>query len=59
MASIGPGHYVVVVLHVGGSKVSSIKVVLQREPRTSKTRLLVGLILPNEEHVDVVVRELL
>jgi hypothetical protein len=37
MASVGPGHSVVAVLHVGGSKASDIKLVLQREPCTSKT----------------------
>jgi hypothetical protein len=37
MASIGPRNYVVVVLHVGGSKAHGIKLVLQREPRTRKT----------------------
>jgi 8-oxo-dGTP pyrophosphatase MutT (NUDIX family) len=59
MASIGLGHYVVVVLHVGGSKASYIKLVLQREPRIGKAWFHAGSILPNEEHVDVVVRELL
>ena len=37
MAFVGPGHYVVVVLHVGGSKAYDIKFVLEREPRTGKT----------------------
>jgi hypothetical protein len=37
MASIGHGHYVVVVLNVGRSKVYDIKLVLKREPRTCKT----------------------
>jgi 8-oxo-dGTP pyrophosphatase MutT (NUDIX family) len=59
MASAGPYHYAVVALHVGGSKASDIKLVLQREPRTSITFFLGGSILPNEEHVDVVVRDLL
>jgi 8-oxo-dGTP pyrophosphatase MutT (NUDIX family) len=59
MASVGPGHYVVVVLHAGISKASYIKLVLQREPRIGKAWFPPGLILPNEEHVDVVVRELL
>jgi 8-oxo-dGTP pyrophosphatase MutT (NUDIX family) len=58
MASVEHGHYVVVVLHVGGSKASDIKLVLQREPRNGKTLFPVGSILPNEEHVDVDVREL-
>jgi ADP-ribose pyrophosphatase YjhB (NUDIX family) len=48
----------VVVLHVGGSKASDIKLVLHRELRNGKTRFPGGSILPNEEHVDVVVREL-
>jgi hypothetical protein len=47
MASIGHGQYVVVVLYVGGSKAPDIKLVLQREPRTSKTWFLAGSILPN------------
>jgi 8-oxo-dGTP pyrophosphatase MutT (NUDIX family) len=59
MASAGPGHYAVVALHVGGSKASDIKLVFQPKPRTRKTLFLAGSILPNEEHVDVVVRELL
>jgi 8-oxo-dGTP pyrophosphatase MutT (NUDIX family) len=59
MASVGPCHYVVVVLHVGGSKASDIKLVLQLEPRYGKTWFLAGSILPNEEHVDADVRELL
>jgi 8-oxo-dGTP pyrophosphatase MutT (NUDIX family) len=58
MASLGPGHYVVAVLLVSVSKVSDIKFVLQTEPRFGKTWLPAGSILPNEEHVDVVVREL-
>jgi hypothetical protein len=32
-----PGHYVVVVLRVRGTKLSDVKLVLQREPRTGKT----------------------
>jgi hypothetical protein len=59
MAFVGPGHYVVVVLHVGGSKASDIKLVLHREPRNDKTWFLAGSILRNEEHVDAVVCELL
>jgi 8-oxo-dGTP pyrophosphatase MutT (NUDIX family) len=58
MACVGPGNYVVVVLHVGGCKASDTKLVLKREPRTCKTWFLAGSILPNEEHV-VAVRELL
>jgi 8-oxo-dGTP pyrophosphatase MutT (NUDIX family) len=37
---------------------SDIKLVLQREHRTCKTWFPSGSIVPNEEHVDVVVREL-
>jgi hypothetical protein len=37
MASVGLGHYVVVVLHVGGSNASDIQHVLQREPRIGTT----------------------
>jgi hypothetical protein len=59
MAYVGYGYYVVVVLHIGGSKASDIKLVLQREPRTGKTWLFACSILPNEEHVNVVVLELL
>jgi hypothetical protein len=36
MASVGHGRSVVVVLHVGGTKLSDIKLVLQREPRSGK-----------------------
>ena len=32
MAPLGPGYYVVVTLHVGGSKASYIKLVLKCEP---------------------------
>jgi 8-oxo-dGTP pyrophosphatase MutT (NUDIX family) len=59
LASVGHGHYVVVVLHVGGSKASDIKLVLQRETRNGKTWFLAGSIMHDEELVDVVVRELL
>jgi ADP-ribose pyrophosphatase YjhB (NUDIX family) len=58
MASIGYGHYVVVVLRFGGSIASNIKFVLHREPRTCEIWFLVGSVFPNEEHVDAVVREL-
>jgi hypothetical protein len=37
MAFVGHGDYLVAVLHVGGSKASHIKLVLQREPRSGKT----------------------
>jgi 8-oxo-dGTP pyrophosphatase MutT (NUDIX family) len=60
MTSTGLGHYVVVVLRVGESKASDINLVLQRGPRTAgKTQFPTCSILPNEEHVDVDVRELL
>jgi 8-oxo-dGTP pyrophosphatase MutT (NUDIX family) len=58
MASVGHGHYVVLVIHVGGTKLSDVKLVLQREPRTGKTWFPAGSILPNEEHVDAAVREI-
>jgi 8-oxo-dGTP pyrophosphatase MutT (NUDIX family) len=58
MASVGPGRYVVVALHVGGTKRSDVKLVLQREPRTGKTWFPAGSITANEEHVDPTVREL-
>jgi hypothetical protein len=58
MAFVGPCHYVVDVLHVGGSNTTDIKPVSQREPRTGKIWFSARSILPNEEHVDVVVRKL-
>jgi 8-oxo-dGTP pyrophosphatase MutT (NUDIX family) len=58
MAYVGRGHYVVAIMHVGGSKASDIKLVLQRKPRNGKTWFLVGSISPNKEHVDAYVREL-
>jgi 8-oxo-dGTP pyrophosphatase MutT (NUDIX family) len=58
MASVGPGRYVVVVLHVGGTKLSDVKLVLQREPRTGKTWFPAGSVTANEEHVEAAVREL-
>jgi ADP-ribose pyrophosphatase YjhB (NUDIX family) len=57
MASVGPGRYVVVTIHVGGTKLSNVKLVLQREPRTGKTWFPAGFVAPNEEHVDAAVRE--
>jgi hypothetical protein len=36
MASVGARRYVLVVLHVGGTKLNEVKLVLQREPRTGK-----------------------
>jgi 8-oxo-dGTP pyrophosphatase MutT (NUDIX family) len=58
MASVGPGRYVVVVLHVEGIKLSKVKLVLQREPRTGKTWFPAGSVAANEEPVDAAVREL-
>jgi 8-oxo-dGTP pyrophosphatase MutT (NUDIX family) len=58
MASVGPGRYVVVVIHVGGTKLSNVKLVLQRRPRTGKTWFPAGSVTTNEEHVDAAVREL-
>jgi hypothetical protein len=58
MASVGFGRYVVVVLHVGGTKMADFKLVLQREPRSSKTWFLVGAVTANEEPVDAAVCEL-
>jgi 8-oxo-dGTP pyrophosphatase MutT (NUDIX family) len=49
---------VVVVLHVGGTKLSNVKLVLQREPRTGKTWFPVGSVAANDEPVDAAVREL-
>jgi 8-oxo-dGTP pyrophosphatase MutT (NUDIX family) len=58
MAFVGPGRYVVVVIHVGGTKLSNVKLMLQLEPRTGKTWFPAGSIKANEEHVDAVVHEL-
>jgi 8-oxo-dGTP pyrophosphatase MutT (NUDIX family) len=58
MASVGHRRYVGVVLHVGGTKLSDIKLVIQREPRTGKTWFPAGSVTSNEEHVDDAVREL-
>jgi 8-oxo-dGTP pyrophosphatase MutT (NUDIX family) len=58
MASVGLGRYVVVVLHAGGTKLSDVKLVLQREPRTGKSWFPAGSVTANEEHVDAAVREL-
>jgi ADP-ribose pyrophosphatase YjhB (NUDIX family) len=49
---------VVVELHVGGTKLSDIKLVLQREPRPGKTWFPIGSVTANEERVDAAVREL-
>jgi 8-oxo-dGTP pyrophosphatase MutT (NUDIX family) len=59
MAYVGLRNYVVVVLHVGSFKASYTKIVLHREPRTCKTWFLAGSILPKEEHVEAIIRELL
>jgi ADP-ribose pyrophosphatase YjhB (NUDIX family) len=48
----------VAVPHVGGTKLSDIKLVLQREPRTGRTWFPAHLVTANEEHVDATVREL-
>jgi hypothetical protein len=37
MAFVGPRRYVVVVLRVGGTKLSDINLVLQRKPLSGKT----------------------
>jgi 8-oxo-dGTP pyrophosphatase MutT (NUDIX family) len=58
MASFGPSRYVVVILHVGGTKLSDIKLLLQREPRFGKTWFPAGSVSANEEHVDDAVHEL-
>jgi 8-oxo-dGTP pyrophosphatase MutT (NUDIX family) len=58
MASFEHGRYVVVVLHVGRSKLADIKLVLQREYSSGKTWFPDGSISSTEEHVDAVVREL-
>jgi ADP-ribose pyrophosphatase YjhB (NUDIX family) len=57
MAFVGPGRYLVV-LHVGGTKLSDIKLVLQREPRYGKTWFPAGSVTANEEPVDDAFREL-
>jgi 8-oxo-dGTP pyrophosphatase MutT (NUDIX family) len=59
MAYVRPCKYVVVVLRVGGSKASDIKLVLQRELRSVETLFHAGSILPNEKHADAAIRELL
>jgi hypothetical protein len=58
MAAVGPGDFVVAVLHVGGTKASYIKLALQREPRTGNAWFPVCALMPNEEHVDAAVCEL-
>jgi hypothetical protein len=58
MAFVGPTRYVVVVLHVGGTKLSDIKLVLQREPRFGNTCFPIGSVTANDEHVNAADREL-
>jgi ADP-ribose pyrophosphatase YjhB (NUDIX family) len=59
MAFVGHGCYVVVVHHVGRTKLSDIKLMLQREPRSGgKTWFPVGSVTANGEPVDAAVREL-
>jgi ADP-ribose pyrophosphatase YjhB (NUDIX family) len=58
MAYVGPGRYVVVVLHVGGTKLSNVKLVSQRELLTSKTWFSAGSVAANEEPAHAAVREL-
>jgi ADP-ribose pyrophosphatase YjhB (NUDIX family) len=58
MASVGPGRFVVLVIHVGGTKLLNVKRVLQREPRTGKTWFPAGSITANEAPIDAAVREL-
>jgi hypothetical protein len=55
MASVGPRRYVVVVLDVGGTKLSDVKLVLQREPRSCRTWFPAGSVPANEEPVDAAV----
>jgi hypothetical protein len=55
MASVGLGRYVVVVLHVGGTKLADVKLVFQREPRSSKTWFPTCSVTTNEEPVDAAV----
>jgi ADP-ribose pyrophosphatase YjhB (NUDIX family) len=58
VGSVGSGNCVIVVLHVGRTKASYIKLVLQSEPRTGKYWCRAGIVFPHEEHVDEAVREL-
>jgi ADP-ribose pyrophosphatase YjhB (NUDIX family) len=58
MAFVIHGRYVVVVIHVGGTKLADFKLVLQREPRSGKTWFPAGSLTTNEELVDAAVREL-
>jgi hypothetical protein len=56
MPYLGHDNYVMVILRVGGSKASCIKLVLYREPRIGKTWFPLGSILPSEAPVDAAVR---
>jgi ADP-ribose pyrophosphatase YjhB (NUDIX family) len=58
MVSLGSRNYVVFKLPIGGTKISNIKVVLQREPRTGITWFSIRFVLPNKEPVDAAVHEL-
>jgi 8-oxo-dGTP pyrophosphatase MutT (NUDIX family) len=58
MASVGHGRYAVVVFHVGETKLSDIKLVLQPEPRTDKTWFPTGSVSANDEPIDAALREL-
>jgi hypothetical protein len=57
MASVGLGNNVVVVLHVGGTKASGIKLRLKREPRSCKSWFPACNVLPNEEPIDTALRK--
>jgi 8-oxo-dGTP pyrophosphatase MutT (NUDIX family) len=57
MAYVGHGCYMVVALHVGGSKFADIKLVVKREPRSGKTWFPAGSVSSNEEPIDAAVRE--
>jgi 8-oxo-dGTP pyrophosphatase MutT (NUDIX family) len=58
MAYVGHGRYVIVAIHVGRAKLSNVKLVLQREPRTGKTWFPAGSVTANEAPDDAAVREL-
>jgi 8-oxo-dGTP pyrophosphatase MutT (NUDIX family) len=58
MVPVCLNNYVVVVLHVKGTKASDIELVLQREPSTRKAWFHACTFLPNEEHVNAAVCEL-
>jgi hypothetical protein len=50
--------YVVVVVHVYSPNASDIIHVLQREPKSGKAWVLVGIVFPSEEHIHAAVCEL-